>query len=65
MAGRRQDQDLLQNAYRYILTKRAAVSDFEANKDKIEPAHQLRNHLKESHQTLYAIEQSMVAKIAD
>ena len=33
MAGRRQDQDLLQNAYRYLITKRVAVSDFEANKD--------------------------------
>ena len=56
---------MLQNAYRYILTKRSAVSDFEANKDKIEPAHELRNHLKESHQTLYAVEQRMVDKIAE
>ena len=65
MAGRRQDQDVLQNAYRYLITKRAAVSDFEANKGKIEPAFNVKNYLTETHQTLYAVEQRLVNKIAD
>lgn len=61
----RQDEDALQNAYRYLLTKRAATAEFEQNRSvvpKSEPLHQV---LSQTHCTLYELEQTIVAKIAD
>ena len=59
----RQDEDLVQNAYRYLLAKRAAISEFEANKGQVAAHAGLRQQLIESHRTLYEMEHAVVDKI--
>jgi hypothetical protein len=61
--GVRQDQDLIQNAYRYLLAKRSATAEFEQNQASVARSEHLHTALTQSKFTLYELEQQIVAKI--
>jgi len=65
LSGSREDTDLLQNAYRYLLTKRAATAEFEQNQASVPRNEKLADALSQTNCTLYEMEQQLVAKIAE
>ena len=60
----RQDSDAIQNAYRYLLAKRAASCEFESNARTVNKCENLSKLLGNSGETLYELEQKMVDQIA-
>ena len=61
----RQDQEAHQNAYRYLLAKRAAIAEYEANRASITQNARLSTLLNTSGSTLYDLEQQIVSQIID
>ena len=57
----RQDQEAHQNAYRYLLAKRAAIAEYEANRSSITQNVRLSTLLNTSGSTLYDLEQQIVS----
>ena len=68
---KQQPHQELENAYNYLIHKRAATAEFQLNKSKVENAfgkyakqrEELKNHLKKKDMTLYDLEAQVYAKM--
>ena len=68
-----QPQQELENAYKYIIAKRAATSEFEKNKGKVQASFnefpkqkgELANYLKKKNMTLYELEAELYTQVSE
>jgi TRAP-type mannitol/chloroaromatic compound transport system substrate-binding protein len=59
-----QDEDVLQNSYRYLLAKRAATAEFELNNASVPRNKELIAALSAANTNLYKFELDIVERIA-